>query len=63
MLKTILKVCLVAIGLICIPIALAIGGTLLTVVGPLAGALMVIFLPLIIIGVIIGYLSAKKKKE
>lgn len=61
MLKAIFKTCGVAIGLVVIPIILVIVGMLLSIVGPLAGILMIIFLPLIIAGVIIGYRSAKSK--
>ena len=62
MLKAIFKTLGVAIGLVIIPILLIIVGMMLTIIGPLAGTLMIIFLPLIIAGVIIGYNSAKKEK-
>lgn len=62
MLKAIFKTLGVAIGLVIIPILLIIVGMMLTIIGPLAGTLMIIFLPLIIAGVIIGYNSAKKDK-
>lgn len=62
MLKAILKTVGVAAGLVVIPILLIIIGMALTVVGPLAGVLLIIFLPLIAIGVIVGYNEAKKKK-
>ena len=62
MLKAIFKTLGVAIGLVIIPIVLIIVGMILTIIGPLAGTLMIIFLPLIIAGVIIGYNSAKKDK-
>lgn len=63
MLKAIFKTCGVAIGLVVIPIALVLIGMVLSFVGPLAGILMILFLPLIIAGVIIGYNSAKKDKK
>ena len=63
MLKAIFKTLGVAIGLVIIPILLIIVGMMLTIIGPLAGTLMIIFLPLIIAGVIIGYNSAKKEKS
>ena len=61
MLKAILKTVGIAVGLVAIPILLVIIGMALTVVGPLAGILLIIFLPLVAIGVIIGYNEAKKK--
>ena len=60
MFKAIFKTLGVAVGLVIVPIALIVIGMMLTIVGPLAGTLMIIFLPLIIAGVIIGYNSAKK---
>ncbi|MBO7449885.1 MAG: hypothetical protein J6U54_05900 [Clostridiales bacterium] len=63
MLKAIFKTLGVAIGLVVIPILLIVVGMALTIIGPLAGTLMIIFLPLIIAGVIIGYNSAKKDKS
>lgn len=62
MLKAILKTIGVAVGLVAIPLLLVIVGMALSIVGPIAGVLLIIFLPLIIIGVVIGYLSAKKNK-
>ena len=61
MLKAIFKTVGIAIGLVAIPILLVIIGMALTVVGPLAGVLLIIFLPLVAIGVVIGYNEAKKK--
>lgn len=61
MLKAICKTLGVAIGLVIIPIIFIIVGMVLTIIGPLTGTLMIIFLPLIICGVIIGYNSAKKE--
>ena len=46
-----------------IPILLIIIGVALSIVGPLAGFLMIIFLPLIIAGIIIGYREGKKNKD
>lgn len=62
MLKAIFKTIGVAVGLVAIPLLLVIVGMALSIVGPIAGVLLIIFLPLIIIGVVIGYLSAKKNK-
>lgn len=63
MFKAIFKTLGVAVGLVIVPIALIVIGMMLTIVGPLAGTLMIIFLPLIIAGVIIGYNSAKKESK
>ena len=62
MIKSIFKTLVVAIGLVIIPIILIIVGMTLTIVGPLAGMLMIIFLPLIVVGICIGYNQAKKDK-
>ena len=63
MLKAIFKTLGVAVGIAIVPIILVIVGMMLTIVGPLAGILMIIFLPLIIAGIIIGYNEAKKEKK
>ena len=62
MFKAIGKTVGIAIGLVAIPLLLLVAGIALTVVGPLAGAILIVFLPLVIVGVIIGYKSAKKDK-
>ena len=62
MFKAIGKTVGIAIGLVAIPLLLLVAGVALTVVGPLAGAILIVFLPLVIVGVIIGYKSAKKDK-
>lgn len=62
MLKAIMKTIGVAVGLVAIPLLLVIVGMALSIVGPLVGAILIIFLPLVIVGVIIGYNSAKKNK-
>lgn len=62
MLKAIGKTIGIAVGLVAIPLLLVIVGMALSIVGPIAGILLIIFLPLIIIGVVIGYNSAKKDK-
>ena len=51
-----------AIGLVAIPLLLIVAGIALTVVGPLAGAILIVFLPLVIVGVIIGYKTAKGER-
>lgn len=61
MIKAILKTVGVAVGLVAIPILLVIIGMALTVVGPLVGVLLIIFLPLVAIGVVIGYNERSKK--
>lgn len=61
MLKAILKTVGIAVGLVIIPVALIIIGITLSIIGPLAGILMIIFLPLILVGVVIGYSSRKDK--
>ena len=62
MLKAIMKTIGVAVGLVAIPLLLVIVGMALSIVGPIAGVLLIIFLPLVVVGVIIGYNSAKKDK-
>ncbi len=61
MIKAILKTVGVAVGLVAIPILLIIIGMALTVVGPLVGVLLIIFLPLVAIGVVIGWNERNKK--
>lgn len=61
MLKAILKTVGIAVGLVAIPILLVIIGMALTVVGPLVGVLLIIFLPLIAVGVVIGWNERNKK--
>lgn len=61
MLKAILKTVMIAVGLVAIPVLLVIIGMAFTVVGPLAGILLIIFLPLVAIGVVIGYNERGKK--
>lgn len=61
MLKAIFKTVGVAAGLVIIPILLIIIGMVLTVVGPLAGVLLIIFLPLVAVGVVIGWNERNKK--
>ena len=63
MVKAIFKTLGWAVGLIAIPLLLIVVGIALSIVGPLAGLLLIIFLPLIIVGVVIGYNEAKKKGE
>lgn len=62
MLKAIFKTVGVAAGLIAIPLLLVIVGIAFSIVGPIAGILLIIFLPMVIAGVIIGYNEAKKNK-
>lgn len=61
MIKAILKTVGVAVGLVAVPILLIIIGMALTIVGPLVGVLLIIFLPLVAIGVVIGYNERNKK--
>lgn len=63
MFEGILKAVLIAVGCVVIPIALVVIGITLSIVGPLAGILMIIFLPMVLVGVIIGRSTIKKKKE
>ena len=60
MLKAIFKTVGIAVGFGVVPIILIIIGMALTVVGPLAGLLLIIFLPLIAVGVVIGWNEHKK---
>lgn len=62
MIKAIFKTLGWAVGLIAIPLLLIIVGIAFSIVGPIAGILLIIFLPLVIIGVVIGYNEAKKDK-
>lgn len=61
MIKAIIKTLGWAILLIAIPLILLIAGLVFTLIGPIAGLLMIIFLPCILVGVIIGYGEGKKK--
>lgn len=61
MFKAIMKTVGLALGLVVIPIALIVIGIALSIVGPIAGVMLIIFLPIVIAGVIIGYNSAKKE--
>ena len=61
MLKAILKGFGVMAALIAVPLLLLIVGLLFSFVGPIAGILGLIFMPMIIAGIIIGYNEGKKK--
>ena len=63
MIKAILKTVGLAAALIAVPILLVVVGAIFTIVGPIAGVLAIIFLPMIIAGVIIGYNEAKKENK
>lgn len=63
MFRAIMKTVGVALGLVVIPIALIVIGIALSIVGPIAGVLLIIFLPIVIAGVIIGYNSAKQEHK
>ena len=63
MIKAIFKTLGWAVGLIAIPLLLVVVGIALSVVGPVAGIAIIIFLPLIVVGVVIGYREAKNKKD
>ena len=52
--KGILKAILIACGLVVVPIFLVILGMALTVIGPVAGIVLIIGLPFIALGVVIG---------
>ena len=62
MIKAMLKTVGVAAALIATPILLLIVWAIFTIVGPIAGALALIFLPMIFAGVIIGYHEGKNDK-
>ena len=62
MIKAIFKTVGFAAALVCVPLLLLIVGLAFSLIGPIAGILCIIFLPMIIAGVIIGYNEAKKKK-
>lgn len=59
-LKGILKAILVAVLIVVIPIAFVVIGMALTVIGPLAGCILIIGLPFVSIGVWIGVRQVKK---
>ena len=63
MIKAIFKTLGWAVGLIAIPLLLVVVGIALSVVGPVAGIAIIIFLPLIVVGVVIGYREAKKDNK
>lgn len=60
MLKTIGKTALVLVGIIFLPILMIILGTALGVALPIIGVVGIILLPIIAIGIVIGYLSGKR---
>ena len=62
-LKAILKAVLIAAGLVVVPILLVIIGMALTIIGPVAGIVMIIGLPFISLGVLIGVKQMKNKKD
>lgn len=62
-LKGIGKALLIAAGLVVLPIILVVIGALLTIVGPVAGGIMIIGLPFISLGVIIGVKQKKKNED
>lgn len=65
MFKSILKTVLIACLLVVLPILLLILTFTLGLALPLIGICMIVFLPMVIVGVIIGYNERKKgeKKE
>ena len=63
MIKAIFKTVGLAAALILTPILLIVAGIAFLFVGPLAGVLVLIFLPMVLAGVIIGYNEAKKDKR
>ena len=62
MIKAMFKTVGVAAALIATPILLLIVWAVFTIVGPIAGILALVFMPMILAGVIIGYLEGKKDK-
>ena len=63
MIKAISKTVGIAAALIAAPILLLIVWAIFTLIGPIVGILALIFLPMILAGVIIGYNEGKKEKE
>lgn len=63
MIKAIFKTVGVAAALIATPILLLIVGLVFMLIGPVAGVLMIIFLPMVIAGVIIGWTERSKKQN
>ena len=63
MIKAIVKTVLIACGCVVLPIILVIVAFALGVTLPLFGALMILFLPMVLAGVIIGYNSRKKGEK
>lgn len=62
MIKAMLKTVGVAGALIAAPIILLIVWAIFTIVGPVVGVLALVFMPMILAGVIIGYHEGKKDK-
>lgn len=62
MFKAIGKTVFLAMALVGIPMLLIIIGIVLSVIGPIAGVLLIMFLPLVLVGVMIGYKSAKDEE-
>ena len=63
MIKAIFKTVGVAAALIAVPLLLLIVGLVFMLIGPIAGVLMIIFLPMVIAGVIIGWTERSKKHD
>lgn len=61
MIRAIFKVIGIAISLILLPL-LVLGLSIAGLIAPIVGMLMIIFMPVILIGVLIGYRSGKKKR-
>lgn len=61
MFKTAFKVVMFCVGMMILPVLALIVFSILGVTLPLVGILCTIFLPIILIGTLIGYRSAKKK--
>ena len=61
--KTVLKVLLIAIILMIAPVICMAAISLFGILGPMIGLLIILFFPLILIGLIVGYRSGQKKKE
>lgn len=61
MFKTLIKVILWALGLIFVPWLLITVISVLAATAPIIGTMILIFLPIVMIGAIIGYIQGKKK--
>lgn len=61
MARSIVKVLFAAILLILLPVILLFTGVLSFAFGPLLGIMIIVFFPIVLIGILIGYRNGKRK--